>query len=511
MISYCIRLFKQIRKLYQIKTHLDNIIIGFSINNTNTNTNTNNENKQNIIQQQNFESLKQIIFENGSLYIKLFQWYISKIKANIINNDTIESQNTIKFIKYFEDIFEQCPYHDLEHTKNIFTASTDGIELEDYLDISTFKPIASGSIGQIYYGRRKEDGLEVAIKVKHPNIEADLSNQSELIQLIKVFQSISFCRNRYSLFFNLDDFLYDINLQCDFNNEANNCSIFRKNFKDSSHLIIFPRVIYQSKDLLISEYIEGTEFNDLSPMQKFNTSINFNCFFYQMLLVDNFIHGDLHCKNWKVRVIDNDNKQQQVQIIVYDCGICFKNINVQISQDFWFSLVKYDINGLTKVLKTMIEYTNPECNTDNFAEEISKIFDNVLKQNMGTNIILKSIINFFRANNIKIHKFLLNFSILICVLEEFLKNNDVIDRDKNENIKTTMFDIINDGELDVMTFCDIKNCYPKVRELFTINKKDKITQYKNNIIKNKIDEGINTDNKLFSSVSLSGLTFKNPE
>ena len=517
MISYCIRLFKQIRRLYKIKTHLDKITLGFTVKTNNQNSDNDNDN--NIIQQQNFESLKQIIFENGSLYIKFFQWYISKLKANIINNNTTESQNTIKFITYFEDIFEQCPYHDLEHTKSIFTESTGGIELEDYLDISTFKPIASGSIGQIYYGRRKEDGLEVAIKVKHPNIEADLSNQTELIQLIKVFQYISFFRNRYSLFFNLDDFLYDINLQCDFNNEANNSSTFSENFKDSSHIIIFPKIIYQSEDLLISEYIEGRDFNELSPMQKLNTSINFNCFFYQMLLVDNFIHGDLHCKNWKVRVIDNDedynsnsnnNKPQQVQIIVYDCGICFKNINAQLTQNFWFSLIKYDIVGLTKALKTMIEYTNPGCNTDNLRDEISRIFDNVLTQSMGTNIIMKSIISFFRANNIKIHKFLLNFSILMCVLEEFLKTNDIIDRDKNESIKTSMFDIINDGELDMMTFCDVKKCYSKVRELFALHKKDKITQYKNNINNNNIKEQSNS-NRLFSSVSLSGLTFKNPE
>jgi predicted unusual protein kinase regulating ubiquinone biosynthesis (AarF/ABC1/UbiB family) len=507
MISYCIRLFKQISRLYKIKTHIDKIIIGFTIENT--------DNETEIIQNKNFESLKQIIFENGSLYIKFFQWYISKLKANIINNNTNEMKNTLKFITYFEDIFENCPYHDLEHTKTIFTESTDGIDLEDYIDISTFKPIASGSIGQIYYGRRKEDGLEVAIKVKHPNIEADLSNQSELIQLIKLLQSISFFRNRYNLFFNLDDFLYDINLQCNFNNEADNCSTFRENFKDSSHLIIFPKVIYQSEDLLISEYIDGRNFNELSPIQKLNTSINFNCFFYQMLLVDNFVHGDLHCKNWKVRVIDNDsgndNKSQQVQIIVYDCGICFKNINVQISQDFWFSLVKYDIVGLTKVLKTMIEYTNPDCNTDNLGDEISNIFDNVLTQSMGINIIMKSIISFFRVNNIKIHKFLLNFSILMCVLEEFLKNNDIIDRDKNETIKTSMFDIINDGELDMITFCDVKKCYPKVRELFALHKKDKFAKYKNNITNNEINENINNENKLFSSISLSGMIFRSPE
>ena len=501
MISYCIRLFKQISRLYKIKSHLDKITLGITTNETE------------IIQQQNFESLKLIIFENGSLYIKFFQWYISKLKANIINNTTQESINTIKFIKYFEDIFEQCPYHDLEHTKAIFTESTNGIDLEDYIDISTFKPIASGSIGQIYYGCRKEDGLEVAIKIKHPNIEADLSNQTELIQLIKVFQSISFFRNRYNLFFNLDDFLYDINLQCDFNNEADNCSTFRENFKDSSHLIVFPKVIYQSKDLLISEYIEGNEFDELSPMQKFNTSLNFNCFFYQMLLVDNFIHGDLHCKNWKVRVFNNNdkNKSQQIQIIVYDCGICFKNISVEISQDYWFSLVKYDIVGLTKVLKTMIEYTNPSCNTDNFADEISNIFDNVLIQSVGINIIMKSIISLFRANNIQIHKFLLNFSILMCVVEEFLKKNDIIDRDKNDICKTSMFDIINDGELDMITFCDVKKCYPKVRELFALHKKDKFIQYKNNINKNEIKEESNTENKLFSSISLSGMIFRSPE
>ena len=52
MISYCIRLFKQIRKLYLIKQHLDKITLGITTNETE------------IIQKQNFESLKQIIFEN---------------------------------------------------------------------------------------------------------------------------------------------------------------------------------------------------------------------------------------------------------------------------------------------------------------------------------------------------------------------------------------------------------------------------------------------------------------
>ena len=70
----------------------------------------------------------------------------------------------------------------------------------------------------------------------------------------------------------------------------------------------------------------------------------------------------------------------------------------------------------------------------------------------------------------------------MCVIEEFLKSNDVIARDKNETYKTSMFDIINDNELDIMTFCYVKKCYPKVRELFESHKKNKFAKYKNNIL-----------------------------
>ena len=340
--TYCCRLYRQIHNIYKIKTHIDIIYSNFD--------------EINVNQIEKFESLKQIIFSCGSLYIKFFQWYISKLKSNIIDTNTekdtdtettknltnVRKYNLIKFITYFEDIFEQCPYHDIEHTKKIFYDSMNGITLDNYVDMSTFKFIASGSIGQVYYAKRILDNIEIAIKVKHPIISEDLDNQYELIKFIKFIQNIPFLRNYFNIYYNLDDFLLDINLQCNFNNEANNCKIFLENFKDSSNYIVFPKILYQSNDLLISEYIYGESFEELSDMQKYKTSINFICFFYQMLLIDNFIHGDLHCKNWKVRKNkENDN----IQIIVYDCGICFQNSSLQLTTDFWFSLVNYDIDS----------------------------------------------------------------------------------------------------------------------------------------------------------------------
>jgi len=546
MISYCWKLFNQIKNIYNIKNIIYKIYDGFATN------------EDIIIQKQNFEILKKYIFNSGSIYIKFFQWYISKLKSNIVDNSTPESKHILHFITYFEDIFDQCPYHDFEHTKDIFKKSMFGIELEDYIDIDSCKAIASGSIGQVYYARRKKTGQEIAIKVKHPNISIDLENQREIIKLIKILQSISFFRKRYNLLFNIDDFIDDINLQCDFNNEADNCNIFIENFKDSSDYILFPKIIYQSNDVLISEYIEGDEISSLTPMQKSQTTLNFICFFYQMLFVDNFIHGDLHCKNWKIR---KNKKTNKVQIIVYDCGICFKNINLELTNNFWFSLVKYDVNGIVKTMKQFISYNNLNIDDNKFETEIRLIFNNIVKESMSTTILLKSIIYFFNSNNIIIDKFLLNLSILICVVEEFMKKNNIINKDKDQKQKASMFDIINDSELDVIAFCDVKKCYPGVRDLFKLNMKDKFADYKKNIQKDNVNNMNNVNNvnnvnimdtigniencgcniekcsnmkncggscnrisgsnnnsksnntiekKLFSSISLSGLTFKPP-
>ena len=524
ILSYCYKLFSQIRKLYQIKKHLDIIFELCSC--------TYNEND--ITVQIPMESLKQLIFDSGSLYIKFFQWYISKLKANIINPNTQEAIKLCKFIQYFEDIFEQCPYHSLEHSQQVFRDSM-GVELEDYIEIDSLKPIASGSIGQVYYAKLKDINFdddvqiyeenddendeenqnykikEVAIKIKHPNIERDLEDQYELIQLVKIVQSVKYFRNRYNLFFNLDDFLTDINLQCDFNNEADNCKKFRENFKDSSDYIVFPEVVYQSEDLLISEYIEGGEFKELTDMQKRKTTINFVSFMYQMLLLDNFIHGDLHCKNWKVREnpIKKDNGNGNIQIIVYDCGICFQNTEVQSSNDFWFSLMKYDVDGLIKALKLLVEKNN-NVSDEVFNYEIRKIFDNLLQKSVSTSLVMKSILDCFRINDIIVSKFLLNFTLFVCVIEEFLKGNDVIDKDKTGVCSTSMYNIINDLEFDLIAFSDVNGCYKGVANMLRKHLEDKYEKYKKNMINNDIEDFQSNEKNLFSCISLSGLVMKPP-
>ena len=94
----------------------------------------------------------------------------------------IELSNTIS--KYFEDIFDNCPEHSLEYSKNIFLEEFK-TSLENIIEIDSLEIIGSGSIGQVYKGILKGLNKQVAIKVKHPNIESDLENQYELIKLLK--------------------------------------------------------------------------------------------------------------------------------------------------------------------------------------------------------------------------------------------------------------------------------------------------------------------------------------
>ena len=191
MFQHIRRLYNQFQKLYQIKKQLTLIHLELPRH-------------QNINElYPEFEKLKTIVFDCGSLYVKFLQWYISKLKSNAINDNSLESQNISAFINYFEDIFENCPFHSLEQTKIIFKNAMPGYALEDYVDIATLKEIASGSIGQIYYARRKTDNLEIAIKVKHPDIATDLENQLELIKILKFLQSFGYIRKRFNLIFNI--------------------------------------------------------------------------------------------------------------------------------------------------------------------------------------------------------------------------------------------------------------------------------------------------------------------
>lgn len=433
------------------------------------------------------EELKNLIFEGGSVYIKLMQWYISKLRHSDTNNSHISPEIITQLTEYFEDIFEDCPYHDIEYTKEIFKLDR-GISLDAYIDINTLKPIASGSIGQVYYAKRKLFGTDIAIKVKHPNIDNDVKDGQYIISFIKWLQSIPYFKRKYNLCFDFQDFIESINMQIDFTNEHQNNTILRHNFKKSRNCVVFPEVIFSSRNILISEYIPAVDVNTLSTYQQQQSAINLVCFMHQMVQIDNFIHGDLHHKNWKVAMRNDEFGVERSILVIYDCGICFKSPSIEMTREFWDALESSDLTELGNLVKKFVigdKNMTPSCQI-----ELDTFVSDVRKHSLTTQLIMRRILGIFANNNIVVDKFLLNLIILLCLLENFLKKNNFL---KTANDNLDIMQIIKETRLDITTFCSVRNSYLEVSTL--------------------MQEKIDKDNKkikpqLFASIGTSGFKFK---
>ena len=98
----------------------------------------------------------------------------------------------------------------------------------------------------------------------------------------------------------------------------------------------------------------------------------------------------------------------------------------------------------------------------------------------------------------------------MCLVEEFLKKNDIINCDVTNELynKMNMYNLINDSQLDVIAFTETKNCFKKVGEIFKENSKTKYQEYNNNLKKNNINKDETISRTLFTSLEYSNLIFK---
>lgn len=240
--------------------------------------------------------------------------------------------------------------HSFRATKRIIEESFDGRKFETIFDEFIEKPLGVGAIAQVYKARlakdlaisldtdcttsendRNPEFIEkiqsrliskditsssdwVAIKVVHPRVEKvverDLAIMRFFAKIINVLPTMEWL----SLPGEVEAFGDIMRQQMDLRIEASNLQIFRHNFAKSSD-IKFPKpyMDYCSRNVLIEEFISGI------PMPKFLNNSGSNGketsegmdkrvsskgldAFLKMLLIDNFIHADLHPGNIYVRL-----------------------------------------------------------------------------------------------------------------------------------------------------------------------------------------------------------------
>ena len=265
----------------------------------------------------------------GAAFIKLGQWAASR-------SDIFPTE----MCKIMSALHSDAPAHSLKVTKATVERAF-GRKFEDIFEEFDEKPLGVGAIAQVYKARLKSDlatseedaagepqtfreraqravdpmlkstpqrvpSNYVAIKVLHPKIERVVRRDLRImgffasaINAIPTMEWLSFPDE-------VNQFGEMMRLQLDLRIESANLTIFRRNFRNrSTAWFPYPYTQYTTRQVLVEEFATGIPLehflqNGGGVFQKEIADEGLDAFLH-MLLIDNFIHADLHPGNIMVR------------------------------------------------------------------------------------------------------------------------------------------------------------------------------------------------------------------
>lgn len=238
-------------------------------------------------------------------------------------------------------LHSNAPAHSIHDTKRTIEKAFNGIPFDEIFEEFQEKPLGVGAIAQVYKARLKpslanseqELRLEpttlgekvrknvdvlvknspqrvpssyVAIKVLHPNVEKMIHRDLRIMSMFASIINAIPTMNWLSFPDEVHQFGEMMKLQLDLRIEATNLVIFRRKFKTrTTAWFPYPYMDYTTREVLVEEFAQGI------PLATFleigggvyqheiaNEGLDA---FLRMLLIDNFIHADLHPGNIMVR------------------------------------------------------------------------------------------------------------------------------------------------------------------------------------------------------------------
>lgn len=272
----------------------------------------------------------------GPAFIKLGQWAASR--SDIFPNELCEIMSKLH---------ADAPAHSLHATKRIVRAAFDGRAFEEIFEEFDEKPLGVGAIAQVYRAKLKPDlavpgdvdvlependlrhnvrrnvdnvfkyspkrvpSSYVAVKVLHPGVERTVRRDLRIMHFFASVLNTIPTIEWLSLPDEVEQFGEMMKLQLDLRIEAANLSRFRKNFKDrSTAWFPYPYAEFSTRNVLVEEWAQGIPLADFitNGGGVFQTDIASEGLdaFLRMLLLDNFVHADLHPGNIMVRFYEAD-------------------------------------------------------------------------------------------------------------------------------------------------------------------------------------------------------------
>ncbi|KAL1390796.1 hypothetical protein HDK64DRAFT_82370 [Phyllosticta capitalensis] len=274
----------------------------------------------------------------GAAFIKLGQWAASR-------TDIFPTE----MCSIMSSLHSNAPAHSMDNTRKIVERAFDARKFEDIFEEFDEKPLGVGAIAQVYKAKLKPDlatptdpNLEepqnlrrklrknvdatlksiprrvpsshVAIKVLHPYVDRIVRRDlkimaffAALINAVPTMEWLSFPDE-------VRQFAEMMKLQLDLRIEGANLTVFRRHFKDrTTAWFPFPYNEYTTRQVLVEEFAQGIHLEDFlenggGVYQKEIADEGLDAFLH-MVLIDNFIHADLHPGNIMVRFYKPEQPQ----------------------------------------------------------------------------------------------------------------------------------------------------------------------------------------------------------
>lgn len=300
--------------------------------------------------------LKNVILNCGPIAIKIFQCLSSR---NDIFHDTIRS--------ILSSLTDNVIYAYDNNSYFIDKLSSSGF------DSTNCTKIGSGTIAIVYL--TKVSNVSVVIKIKRPNIEAEITRSFRLVYFLCMIYD----------FFGSLDIVEKLNKlktsllkQTDFANELNNLEYFFEMYNNSNDIIIpQPFRQYCSSDIITMSYIEGIRIDDLSIDKKKKIGQSLWKFAFNSCFIHGKYHSDLHTGNL---LLTPDNK-----IGVLDYGLTGKLFGFSkcILFNYHAHIFKHEWHMAARLFVTKMVVCPPVfCNLDCFISDVEVILCDCFSQNV---------------------------------------------------------------------------------------------------------------------------------
>ncbi|KAI9120558.1 hypothetical protein K1719_007591 [Acacia pycnantha] len=236
------------------------------------------------------------------------------------------------------ELHSKAPEHSFSYTKKTIERSF-GRKISEIFENFEEVPVASGSIAQVHraslkyrYPGQQGKPLMVAVKVRHPGVGESIRRDFLIINAVAKISKLIPTLKWLRLDESVQQFAVFMMFQVDLAREAAHLSRFIYNFRQWKD-VSFPRPVYPlvHPAVLVETYEQGESVShyvdDLQGHERIKTALAHigTHALLKMLLVDNFIHADMHPGNILVRMSQKSSRRRffksKPHVVFLDVGM----------------------------------------------------------------------------------------------------------------------------------------------------------------------------------------------